>query len=175
MNVTLIGMPGSGKSVVGVLLAKKMNMRFVDGDLEIQREQKALLKDILREKGFEGFEQIENDVNCRITAQNAVIAPGGSIIYCPEAMAHFKSMGVVVYLKLSLDELTKRLGNLTERGVALHAGMTLEELYAERVPLYESYADLTIDEEGLDIGGTMEAVFHALVGAKLFTKEQIML
>lgn len=93
MNVTLIGMPGSGKSVVGVLLAKKMNLGFVDGDLEIQKEQKSLLKDILREKGFSGFEQIENDVNCRIKTENAVIAPGGSIIYCPEAMEHFKQIG----------------------------------------------------------------------------------
>lgn len=171
MNVTLIGMPGSGKSVVGVLLAKKMNLGFIDGDLEIQKEQKALLKDILQEKGFSGFEQIENDVNCRITASNAVIAPGGSIIYCPEAMEHFKSMGPVVYLKLSFSELTKRLGNLTERGVALHDGMTLQELYEERVPLYEAYADVTVDETGLDVGGTMEAVFHALVEANLFTKE----
>lgn len=170
MNVTLIGMPGSGKSVVGVLLAKKMNLGFVDGDLEIQKEQKSLLKDILREKGFLGFEQIENDVNCRIKAENAVIAPGGSIIYCPEAMEHFKRMGPVVYLKLSFSELTKRLGDLTERGVALHDGMTLEELYAERVPLYEAYADVTVDEEGLDVGGTMEAVFQALVSSKLFTK-----
>lgn len=171
MNVTLIGMPGSGKSVVGVLLAKRMNLSFVDGDLEIQKEQNALLKDILKEKGFSGFEQIENDVNCRITANNAVIAPGGSIIYCPEAMEHFKSMGPVVYLKLSFSELTKRLGNLTERGVALHDGMTLEQLYEERVPLYEAYADVTVDEGGLDVGGTMEAVFQALVSAKLFTKE----
>lgn len=169
MNITLIGMPGSGKSVVGVLLAKKMNLNFIDGDLEIQREQHALLKEILAREGVEGFERIENDVNCRITAPDTVIAPGGSIIYCPEAMEHFKSMGPVVYLKLSLEDLKKRLGNLEERGVALQNAVTLDELYAQRIPLYESYADLTVDETGLDVGETMEAVFQALTGSNLFT------
>ncbi len=171
MNVTLIGMPGSGKSVVGVLLAKKMNLHFVDGDLEIQRTHRMLLKDIIKEKGLEGFRQIENEVNCRINTEDAVIAPGGSIIYCPEAMEHYRSMGPVVYLKLSLSELEKRLGNLKERGVVLKEGMTLRDLYEERVPLYEAYADLTVDEAHLDAGSTMEAVFRRLQESNLFTKE----
>ena len=162
MNVTLIGMPGSGKSVVGVLLAKKMNLHFVDGDLEIQRRQGKLLKDIIKEKGLEEFRRIENEVNCSLDKENAVFAPGGSIIYCPEAMEHYKSLGPVVYLKLSLEELKKRLGNLTERGVVFREGMSLKDLYEERVPLYEQYADLTVDEEHLDVGNTMEAVYRKL-------------
>ena len=174
MNVTLIGMPGSGKSVVGVLLAKRMNLGFVDGDLVIQQNQGELLKDILSEKGFDEFERIENAANLSITQPDTVIAPGGSIIYCPEAMEHFKKMGPVVYLKISLEELTKRLGNLTERGVALHAGQTLKDLYEERVPLYESYADLSVDEDGLTVGETMQAVFNALAASKVFTKEEFM-
>ena len=158
MNITLIGMPGSGKSVVGVILAKRLNMDFVDGDLEIQKQYHALLKDILREKGFEGFKKIENDVNCNINQDNTVISPGGSIVYCEEAMEHFKSLGPVVYLKISLSELEKRLGNLAERGVAIQKGMTLSDLYDERIPLYEKYADIVVDEAGLDTYGTMEEV-----------------
>lgn len=167
MNITLIGMPGSGKSVVGVLLAKRMNLGFVDGDLEIQRKEGALLKDILGKKGFNEFERIENEANLNITRDDVVIAPGGSIIYCPEAMAHFKSMGPVVYLKISLSELEKRLGNLEERGVALHEGQTLKDLYEERIPLYESYADVIVDEDGMSVGETMQAVFSALENAKI--------
>lgn len=171
MNVTLIGMPGSGKSVVGVLLAKQMNLNFIDGDLEIQKKHHALLKELLKNYGFEGFRQIENEVNCGICEDQSVIAPGGSIIYCPEAMEHLKSMGPVVYLKLTYEELEGRLGDLTERGVALRDGMSLRDLYEERVPLYEQYADVTVDEAGKSVGETMLAVFDALVDANLFTKE----
>lgn len=170
MNITLIGMPGSGKSVVGVLLAKRLNMGFVDGDLEIQRQEGCLLKDILKEKGFDGFEEIENRVNKNLTVENTVIAPGGSIIYCKEAMDHFKETGLIIYLRISLEELSRRLGDLKERGVALRDGMSLKDLYEERVPLYEQYADITVDEAGRDVGDVVDAIRNLLKNSEQFSK-----
>lgn len=152
MNITLIGMPASGKSVVGVLLAKRLNMRFVDTDLLIQEQEGCLLKDIIERDGLKGFLAIENQVNRDLKAEHTVISPGGSVVYGKEAMEHLKSIGVVVYLKVSMDNLLQRLGNLKDRGVAIAEGQTFEDLYRERTLLYEAYADLTVDEEGKDAG-----------------------
>ena len=143
-NIVLIGMPGVGKSTVGVVLAKHMGYRFLDSDLLIQEQTGMLLHEIISGRGLEGFIQVENDVNAGIEAHNSVIATGGSVIYGPGAMEHLKEIGTVVYLKLSCEAIRKRLGDLKERGVALKDGQTLEDLYAERVPLYRKYADLTI-------------------------------
>lgn len=155
-NITLVGMPASGKSTVGVLLAKRLGYEFVDSDLLIQKQEKRLLKEIIAEDGLEGFMRIENQVNSEIDTENAVIAPGGSVIYYPEAMEHLGSIGMVVYLKLSYEDLKKRLGNLVDRGVVLKDGMTLRDLYNERVPLYEKYADITIDETGKTLGNVVD-------------------
>lgn len=143
-NIVLIGMPGVGKSTVGVVLAKNIGYRFVDSDLVIQEKTGKLLHEIITEKGLDGFIQVENDVNKSLQAEKSVIATGGSVIYGPEAMEHLKGIGTVVYLKLSCEGIKKRLGDLQKRGVALKEGQTLESLYAERVPLYEKYADITI-------------------------------
>ncbi|QNM04343.1 shikimate kinase [Qiania dongpingensis] len=145
-NITLVGMPASGKSTIGVLLAKRLGYKFIDSDLLIQEQEERLLKEIIEEEGLDGFLAIENQVNRDIAADKAVIAPGGSVIYGEEAMEHLKEIGTVVYLKISYEDLEKRLGNLHDRGVALKDGMTLFDLYQERVPLYERYADVTIDE-----------------------------
>lgn len=145
-NVTLIGMPASGKSTVGVLLAKRLGYSFVDSDILIQEQEKRLLKEIIAEEGIEGFMEVENRVNAGICAERSVIAPGGSVIYGKEAMEHLKEISTIVYLKLSYEELEKRLGNLVDRGVVLKDGMTLRDLYNERVPYYEKYADITMDE-----------------------------
>lgn len=149
-------MPASGKSTVGVLLAKRLGLSFVDTDILIQEQEKRLLKDIIAEEGLEGFMEVENQVNRDIQVENAVIAPGGSVVYGQEAMEHLKAISTVVYLKLNFEELEKRLGNLKDRGVVLKDGMTLRDLYAERVPLYEKYADIIVDEEGKDAGAIVD-------------------
>lgn len=151
-NITLIGMPASGKSTVGVLLAKRLGYSFVDVDIVIQEQEGRLLKDIIAAEGQEGFLAVENRINASLNVRHSIIAPGGSVIYGKEAMEHLKEISTVVYLKLDYKDLKDRLGNLVDRGVVLKDGMTLRDLYEERVPYYEKYADITIDEDGLDAG-----------------------
>lgn len=161
-NITLIGMPGVGKSTLGVVLAKVLGYQFLDSDLLIQRQEKRRLSQIIRQEGIEGFMEIENRVNASIETENTVIATGGSVVYCEEAMQHLKSIGKVVYLKVSLEALSKRLGNLKGRGVLLKKGQTLKDLYEERVPLYEKYADIVVNEEGKDLEASLQAVLEIL-------------
>lgn len=157
-NIVLLGMPGSGKSTVGVLLAKRLGKRFVDTDLLIQEQEGRLLSEIIREEGPEKFIAIENRINASVEAENSVIAPGGSAVYGEEAMEHFKEIATVVYLKLSYRSVARRLGDLSKRGVVLHPGQTLKTLYKERCPLYEKYADYVVECDGKKIGETLEAV-----------------
>ena len=159
-NITLIGMPGAGKSSIGVVLAKVLGYQFIDSDLLIQKEEKRTLSEIIADEGTEGFKAIENRVNASIQVENTVIATGGSVVYCDEAMQHLKSEGVVVYLKISLELLSRRLGNLKGRGVVLKEGQTLASLYDE--PLYEKYADIVVDEEDKDLEGSLQVVLEAL-------------
>ena len=157
-NVVLIGMPGVGKSTLGVVLAKELGFEFVDADLLIQKREKRLLKEIIAEEGVDGFLKIENDVNASISSTKTVIATGGSVIYGPEAMEHLKEIGTIVYLKLDYETLDSRLGSLKGRGVVLKDGQNLKSLYDERIPLYEKYADVTVDEAGLGLEETLDAV-----------------
>lgn len=157
-NVILIGMPGAGKSTVGVVLAKKLGYAFVDSDLVIQSREGRLLHEIISERGVEGFWVVEENVNASIDEHRTVIATGGSAVYGGRAMEHFKQIGVVVYLKLSCDAIAERLGDLNERGVTLREGQGLNELYAERVPLYEKYADFIVDCEELSIREIVEQI-----------------
>ena len=161
-NLIFIGMPAVGKSTVGIVVAKRLGMNFIDSDLLIQEQEGKLLREIIAEVGDDGFLKIENQVNRDIQCENAVISPGGSVIYCEEAMEHLKSIGKVIYLKLSLESLSKRLGNLKGRGVLLKDGQSLKDLYEERVPLYEKYADITIDEEGKDLEASLQALLETL-------------
>ena len=161
-NITLIGMPGVGKSTVGVVLAKVLGYQFLDSDLLIQKQEKRKLHQIIAQEGNDGFQAIENRVNASIEAEETVIATGGRVVYCQEAMEHLKSVGTVVYLKLSLNELSKRLGNLKGRGVVLKEGQTLADLYRERTPLYEKYADIVINQEGQDLETCLQAVLETL-------------
>ena len=144
-NIVLIGMPGAGKSSVGVVLAKNLGYKFMDSDLLIQDAKGLLLHEIIEKFGLDGFNRIENEVNASIQTDKTIIATGGSVIYGKEAMEHLKSIGTVIYLKLPLSEIEARLGDLAERGVSIKEGQTLQALYEERVPLYEKYADITID------------------------------
>ena len=146
-NIVLIGMPGAGKSTVGVVLAKHEGFGFLDSDLVIQEKTGLLLHEIISREGDEGFRQVENRVNASLRVRHTVIATGGSVIYGREAMQHLRRIGTVVYLKLSCPSIAERLGDLKERGVTLKEGQTLQQLYDERVPLYERYADITIDCE----------------------------
>lgn len=150
-NIILIGMPGAGKSTVGVVLAKKLGFAFVDSDLVIQEKEGKLLHEIISERGVDGFWDAEEAVNVSIEADRTVIATGGSAVYGRRAMEHFRSIGTVVYLKLSFDAISDRLGDLNERGVTLQEGQNLIQLYEERAPLYEKYANITIDCEHLSI------------------------
>ncbi|MDO4307955.1 MAG: shikimate kinase [Eubacteriales bacterium] len=163
-NIILIGMPGVGKSTLGVVLAKVMGYQFLDADLLIQKQEKRRLYEIIEQEGVEGFKAVENRVNASIEAEKTVIATGGSVVYCEEAMEHLKSIGKVVYLKLSLKPLSRRLGNLKGRGVLLKDGQTLKDLYEERVPLYEKYADIVVDEEGKDLEASLQALLEKLMG-----------
>ena len=157
-NIVLIGMPGAGKSTVGVVLAKVAGHRFVDSDLVIQETTGKLLHELITEHGMEGFLEIENKINAELNITKAIIATGGSVIYGEEAMEHLKEIGLVVYLKLSLESIADRLGDLKQRGVALKEGWGLKELYEERVPLYEKYADLVIDCEQKSIREITEEI-----------------
>ena len=157
-NIILIGMPASGKSTVGVVVAKRLGYEFVDTDLLIQKQENRLLKEIIAEEGNEGFLKIENQVNRDLQVEKAVVAPGGSVVYCEEAMEHFKEIGTVVYLKASFEEINRRISNAKNRGVVLKEGQTLRDLYDERVKLFEKYADCTIEEGNLGLEDTIDKV-----------------
>ena len=147
-NIVLIGMPGCGKSTVGVVLAKNLAMDFIDSDLVIQKSLNKRLSAIIESYGDEGFREIENRINCGIQAENSVIATGGSVVYGEEAMAHLKEIGTVIYLQLSYPQIEDRLGNLHARGVTIKPGQTLRDLFDERCPLYERWADITVPCDG---------------------------
>lgn len=161
-NIILIGMPAVGKSTVGVVVAKRIGYEFIDTDLLIQKQEKRLLKEIIAEEGVEGFLKIENQVNRDLEAEKAVISPGGSVVYCKEAMEHYKKMGMIVYLKASFETINNRIKNAKNRGVILREGQTMKALYDERTRLFEQYADVIICEDGLGLEETIESVLNLL-------------
>ena len=163
-NLILIGMPGAGKSTIGVILAKTLAMDFVDGDLEICKETGKTLQEILDNEGKEAFLNIENRVICGLTPHHTVVATGGSVPLEPEAMGHMKDIGTVIYLKVELEELRARLSNIKTRGIAFGPGESLDTLYAQRVPIYESWAEITIaaDPNRNDIENMVDQIVAAL-------------
>ena len=155
---------------MGVILAKVMGYRFLDADLLIQEQEKRLLREIIEQEGQEGFIEVENRVNASICTENTIIATGGSVIYGAEAMKHLRSIGTVIYIRLSYQTVSERLGNIRQRGVVLKEGQTLYSLYQERCPLYQKYAHLTIDAEGMDTEQLMETILEQLNSAGLYGK-----
>ena len=150
-SVVLIGMPGVGKSTIGVVLAKNLGISFIDSDLLIQEREEKKLYELIDERGFEEFLDIEGAVNASLNPKAAVIATGGSAVYRDDAMRHLAEFAMICYLRLPYEGIAERLGDLTERGVVFQPGQSLKQLYDERVPLYEKYANLIIDCEGKNI------------------------
>lgn len=162
-SITLIGMPGSGKSTVGVLLAKAMGYDFLDVDLVIQNREGRLLQDILDHQGLDYFLQAEEDAVRCVECDRTVIAPGGSVVCRSGAMEHLKGLGPVVYLRVPMEELHRRITNLATRGIAMRPGETLADVMAFRAPLYEMWADEIVDVvPGEDLAVTMLEVRRRL-------------
>ena len=161
-NIVLIGMPGAGKSTIGVILAKALLFAFTDTDLIIQSRYGMSLSAIIEKRGTEAFLKIENDVIAGCEFSNCVIATGGSAVYGKEAMEKLKASGTVVYLKLPVSELEKRLSNIHTRGVAMKKGETITDLYEKRRPLYEKYADITVDCYGLTAEECVEKIISLI-------------
>ena len=161
-NITLIGMPASGKSSVGVVLDKRLGKKFVDTDIVIQEKYGKLLKELIEEHGDEGFREIEDEVNAGLDLDNSIISPGGSVVYGEKAMQHLKEISVIIYLELSYTAIKSRLGDLRERGITLKEGQSLKDLYLERVPLYEKYADITVNEMKKSLAKTIDEICERL-------------
>lgn len=163
-NIVLIGMPGVGKSTIGVILAKVLGYKFIDTDLIIQEKEQKLLSQIIAESGVDGFIKIEDKINSELRADKSVIATGGSVIYGKNAMKNLKSIGKVIYLKQNFDSIQKRVDNIKGRGVVLKENQTFEDLYKERAILYDKYADITVEEGSMDVEETLKVLLEKLGG-----------
>lgn len=163
-NIILIGMPGAGKSTIGVILAKTLGMDFLDTDLAICKATGKTLQAILDTSGQEAFLDLEAEIVSSLSPLRTVVATGGSVPLRQEAMAHLKSTGKVIYLKVTLEELRRRLSNIKTRGIAFGPGENLDTLYAHRIPIYEAWADLTIEAnpERNDIENMVDEIVSAL-------------
>ena len=161
-NIVLIGMPGVGKSTIGVILAKVLGYKFLDTDLVIQEREQKLLSEIIAECGVDGFIEIENKINSEINVEKSVIATGGSVVYGEDAMNNLKDIGTVIYLKQDFNHINERVQNIQGRGVVLRNNQTFKDLYNERVVLYEKYADITIDEGNMDVEETLKSILNEI-------------
>ena len=163
-NIVLIGMPASGKSTVGVILAKLLGYDFIDTDLVLQRREGCRLSEIIARRGIDAFLTAEEAACLSVSAEHCVIATGGSVVYSPKAMDYLRSLGCIAYLSVDYATLLLRLGDIQNRGVVLRPGQTLAELYAERVKLCREYADITIAENDQTLEETVQAVMRAYEG-----------
>ncbi|MDD1686018.1 shikimate kinase [Methanoregula sp.] len=161
-NIILIGLPGAGKSTMGVILAKTLGMKYTDTDIVIQETTGRLLQEIIDTDGTDTFLEIEERTILALDCHNTIIATGGSAVFSRKAMEHLKSGGCIIYLKISFDEMIERLSNIRTRGIVLHNGESLSEMYNERIPLYERYADIAIDCSGNHFEAAVENVLEAV-------------
>ena len=148
MTITLIGMPGAGKSMMGIELAKAIGYAWIDGDRAIEEKTGRKLQDIINDDGLDAFRRLEEEVLLSLAMDNTVVSTGGSAVYYARAMLNFKAHGPVVYLCVGKEEIVRRLGDYSKRGIVLAPGATIGDLYDERTPLYEKYADLIIECNG---------------------------
>ncbi len=163
-NIVLIGMPAVGKSTIGVILAKVLGYDYLDSDLLIQKKENRLLKEIISDEGVEGFLAIENRINASINTKRMVISTGGSAVYGTEAMEHLREIGTVVYLQIDFPVLAERLVDIHNRGVVIRKEQDIQALYNERGPLYEKYADITVNVSHAGISETVDMVLAKLKG-----------
>ena len=163
-NIILVGMPGSGKSTLGILLAKKIHYGYIDSDSVIVAKEGKLLPELIEELGNEGFLELEAQVNSSITAKRCVIATGGSAIYRGDVIEKMKENGIIVYLKIPYEEVEKRLGDLKKRGVVLKEGFTLKDLYNERAPLYEQHANYIVELSEDSVEDSAEKILQVVFG-----------
>lgn len=162
MNIVLIGMPASGKSTVGVILAKTLGMNFVDTDLIIQKNEGRLLQDIIDKDGINVFLKAEENAIVSLECKNTVIATGGSAVLCEKAMCHLKDISKVVYIYVDCEELEKRLDNIETRGIACSKGETTKDIFNSRKSLYEKYADITINSKSNNIEKTIKNILNSI-------------
>ncbi|MCQ2514846.1 MAG: shikimate kinase [Ruminococcus sp.] len=168
-NIILIGMPGSGKSTLGVLLAKAVGYSFIDTDLIISRKANMPLQQILDTDGLDSFLKLEEQVGEELECTHTVVATGGSMVFGEKAMKNLRKNGIVIYIKVPIEEIKRRVTNIRTRGIAFHKGDTLDDVYKERTPLYEKYADITVD---FPDGGDLENTIDKMVAAyKNYVKE----
>ncbi|MBQ9742266.1 MAG: shikimate kinase [Ruminococcus sp.] len=167
-NIILIGMPGCGKSTVGVVLAKTLGMDFIDTDLIICRQEGSTLQKIIERSGLDGFSRIESGVGSRLNVSGTVVATGGSMVLYEEAMNHLRENGIVVFVDVELPELQRRITNITTRGITFSKGETLADIFVSRRPYYERYADLVVSIKD----GTLEQTVEKLVGRLLPLMEE---
>ena len=161
-NIILIGMPGVGKSTLGVILAKVLGYKFIDTDLIIQENEKLLLSQIIAKYGVDGFINKENNIVSKIDVSKTVIATGGSVVYGFEAMKNLKRLGKVVYIKQDFDRIKERVENIQGRGVVLKEYQSFLDLYNERIPLYEMYADIIVEQENKDVEDTLNDIIKII-------------
>ena len=161
-NIVLVGMPGCAKSTVGVILAKTLGLSFTDTDLLICAKEEDTLQNIIEEKGLSYFEAVENEVGETLKVKNTVVATGGSMIMYEKAMAHLKEIATVVYINVSLSELKRRLVNIKTRGITFAEGETLDDIFDIRTPLYQKYADITVNADDFTIEETVTKLTEML-------------
>lgn len=157
-NIILIGMPGAGKSTIGVVLAKTLGMKFIDSDLVIQEREGALLQTIIKRSGMAEFLKVEEAAVMSIKGTNTIIATGGSVVYKEAAMKHLKTIGRVIYLDVGYEEIVRRVNNITTRGIAIREGATMKNIYDERNPLYKKYCDISVNCDGINIEEIIEEI-----------------
>ncbi|MCX2795118.1 shikimate kinase [Microbulbifer thermotolerans] len=161
-SIVLIGMPGAGKSTLGVLLAKELALDFVDTDMLIQLREGKTLQEIINESDYLNLRRIEGEVIASADLPNHVIATGGSAVYSEEGMANLKRFGPAIFLNCSAEELRRRIHNYEQRGIAKAPGQSFEELFAERQALYRKYADITVDCDGRSLQQVLDQVCREL-------------